>query len=124
MKEKHMIKVGEIDQRVIELLNLSVEEKTSVYIGETNIKHMKESHPEDYEEYKDKINEIIKKPDYVHLHETNGSIGYVKIFKIDDEYVKVAVRVSAKNKLFVRSVYRIDTRRAKKFIEKGTLKKY
>ena len=42
---------------------------------------------------------------------------------INDEYVKVAVRVSASNTYYARSLYILNPNRVKNFIAKGTLKK-
>lgn len=44
-------RVGKIDKRVIQLLHLSVNENEPIYIGASNIRHMKTSHAEDYLKY-------------------------------------------------------------------------
>jgi hypothetical protein len=118
-----MTKVGEIDQRVIDLLNLTVEPKTPVFIGESNIEHMKESHPEDYEEYKEQIPKIIKSPDYVGIKPNDKSIEYVKVFIVENKYVKVAVRVSVGGVYFARSIYTVEEIKINSRVGKGTLKK-
>ena len=116
--------VGKLSQRVIELLGLTLSEGRSILLGESNIAHMVSSHPEDYALYGEYIPLILSMPDYVALNTKDESIEYVKEVQMDDVYVKVAVRVSARGQLFARSVYRLNTNRAKNFIEKGTLKKY
>lgn len=116
--------VGKLSQRVIELLGLTLSEGRSVLLGESNIAHMVSRHPEDYALYGEYIPLILSMPDYVALNTKDESIEYVKEVQMDDVYVKVAVRVSARGQLFARSVYRLNTNRAKNFIEKGTLKKY
>ena len=116
--------VGKLSQRVIELLGLTLSEGRSILLGESNIAHMVSRHPEDYALYGEYIPLILSMPDYVALNTKDESIEYVKEVQMDDVYVKVAVRVSARGQLFARSVYRLNTNRAKKFIEKGTLKKY
>lgn len=116
--------VGKLSQRVIELLGLTLSEGRSILLGESNIAHMVSRHPEDYALYGEYIPLILSMPDYVALNTKDESIGYVKEVQMDDVYVKVAVRVSARGQLFARSVYRLNTNRAKNFIEKGTLKKY
>ena len=93
-------------------------------LGESNIAHMASRHPEDYALYGEYIPLILSMPDYVALNTKDESIEYVKEVQMDDIYVKVAVRVSERGQLFARSVYRLNTNRAKNFIEKGTLKKY
>lgn len=116
--------VGKLSQRVIELLGLTLSEGRSILLGESNIAHMVSRHPEDYALYGEYIPLILSMPDYVALNTKDESIEYVKEVQTDDIYVKVAVRVSARGQLFARSVYRLNTNRAKNFIEKGTLKKY
>ena len=116
--------VGKLSQRVIELLGLTLSEGRSILLGEANIAHMVSRHPEDYALYGEYIPLILSMPDYVALNTKDESIEYVKEVQMDDIYVKVAVRVSARGQLFARSVYRLNTNRAKNFIEKGTLKKY
>ena len=116
--------VGKLSQRVIELLGLTLSEGRSILLGESNIAHMVSRHPEDYALYGEYIPLILSMPDYVALNTKDESIEYVQEVQMDDIYVKVAVRVSARGQLFARSVYRLNTNRAKNFIEKGTLKKY
>ena len=116
--------VGKLSQRVIELLGLTLSEGRSILLGESNIAHMVSRHPEDYALYGEYIPLILSMPDYVALNTKDESIEYVKEVQMDDVYVTVAVRVSARGQLFARSVYRLNTNRAKNFIEKGTLKKY
>ena len=116
--------VGKLSQRVIELLGLTLSEGRSILLGESNIAHMVSRHPEDYALYGEYIPLILSMPDYVALNTKDESIEYIKEVQMDDVYVKVAVRVSARGQLFARSVYRLNTNRAKNFIEKGTLKKY
>lgn len=116
--------VGKLSQRVIELLGLTLSEGRSILMGESNIAHMVSRHPEDYALYGEYIPLILSMPDYVALNTKDESIEYVKEVQMDDVYVKVAVRVSERGQLFARSVYRLNTNRAKNFIEKGTLKKY
>ena len=116
--------VGKLSQRVIELLGLTLSEGRSILLGESNIAHMVSRHPEDYALYGEYIPLILSMPDYVALNTKDESIEYVKEVQMDDVSVKVAVRVSARGQLFARSVYRLNTNRAKNFIEKGTLKKY
>ena len=85
--------VGTIDKKTIELLGLSIAPDTPILLGESNINHMKESHPEDYEKYFSGLEAILATPDYVNLNPRDGSIKYIKTI---DEHVVVGVRVSTK----------------------------
>ena len=90
-------KIGELTQRVIDLLALPYCEGSPIFLGKTNVEHMKRSHPEAYGTYGKHIETIVQFPDYVALHKNNGSIEYVKGFNIDGNFVKVAVRASGQN---------------------------
>lgn len=117
-----MKKVGSLQKNIITKLNLNFDENSEIFLGDSNINHMKESHPEDFLKYGDYLEEILATPDYVGKNPKDQSIEYVKIFLINEqEYVKVAVRVSKSNKLFARSLYVLNNKRVENFIEKGTL---
>lgn len=115
--------IGNISSEVITLLSLSLAPNTDIYIGDSNIQHILSKHPADYAKYGGKISDIIASPDYVRENPKDGSIEYVKEYAIDGEFVKVAVRVSGKGTLFVRSLYILNKKRVQNFITKGTLKK-
>lgn len=116
--------IGKLDKRVIELLGISAAPDTPILIGTTNQAHMKSKHPNDYKKYYNSISDIIKKPDYIRQNPKDNSLEYVKEFKIDDEFVKVAIRVSSTDKWFVRSLYTLNKNRVQNYIDKGTLIKY
>ena len=115
-------KVGEITEAVIKALGLSIEPGTSVYIGQSNIEHMLSRHPEDYVKYGIYIRDIINTPDYVGINPGDGSIEYIKDFPLDNDYVKVAVRVSQSGKYFTRSLFIRNRVKVEKFIANGKLK--
>ena len=117
------MKIGIITQDIKKLLNLPVIPDSNIYLGMSNIAHMESSHPDDYAKYKDQIQNILSSPDYVGLNPKDSSIEYVKNFIINNEYVKVAVRISSGNKYYARSLYVLNKRRTDNFIKKGTLKK-
>ncbi len=117
------MKVGIVSKNVKKLLGLSSVVDDNIYMSATNIAHMESSHPSDYAKYKDQIRNILAHPDYVGQNPSDNSIEYVKEFLIDNEYVKVAVRLSSGNKYYARSLYVLNRRRVENFIKKGTLKK-
>ena len=120
-----MTKVGEISQRVIDLLQLDVQAGTPIYISPGNIEHMVDTHPHNFEDYGMDLENIIKHPDYVGLNPNDQSIEYMKLFKVQNKkYIKVAVRVSMGGNYYVRSLYARDTSRIERFIEKGYLLTY
>ncbi len=115
--------VGSISLEIQKLLNLNITDDNRIYMGDTNITHMQSSHPADYAKYKGEITNILTAPDYVGINPTDNSIEYVKEFQIDNEFVKVAVRISSGNKYYARSIYILNTNRVHNYIAKGTLKK-
>lgn len=115
--------VGEIEDRVIEILGLIVPEDRRIYFAESNLEHMKKSHPEDFAKYGADLELILRHPDYVGQNPTDESIEYVKEYMVDGEYVKVAVRLSHSGRYYARSLYVLNNRRVERFIARGTLKK-
>ena len=81
--------IGKVSKKVIELLELEYDEELPIILGDTNIEHMKRQHPIDYDKYGKDIQEIIRKPTYVAKNPNQGSIEYIKEYKIEDEFVLV-----------------------------------
>lgn len=115
--------VGYITPQIERILGLSSIQDRNIYIGSSNIQHMISSHPNDYQKYGNKISDILNCPDYIGMNPKDNSIEYVKEYKIDNEYVKVAVRISNSGKYYARSLYTLNTNRVNNFIAAGTLKK-
>ncbi len=113
--------VGTISPFVETTLGIPNVTDRNIYLGDSNIAHMIKSHPADYAKYKNEINNILAAPDYVGQNPNDDSLEYVKEFIQDNEYVKVAIRVSAGNKFFARSLYILNNNRVHNFIAKGTL---
>ena len=121
MGNDSFFKIGVISETVIELLGLPIEPGTPIYLGQSNITHMQSRHPEDYERYGSCIGEIISSPDYVGINPSDGSIEYIKDFRVDNEYVKVAVRVSQRGTYFARSLFTRNRSKIDRFIASGKL---
>ena len=115
--------VGYISQSVIKRLHLEMEPNTPVFIGESNIEHIKSRHPYEYDKYYKDISVIINAPDYVGQSPKDGSILFVKLYKIDGEYVRVAVKITSGGKCFAKTLHLLSTCNAERYLEKGTLKK-
>ena len=122
MSDIQLGKIGEITEEVVNLLGLSVAPSTPIYIGQSNIEHMQKRHPEDYAKYGYQICNIINAPDYVGINPSDNSIEYMKDFVVNNEYVKVAVRVSHSGKYFTRSLFIRNRAKVDSFIANGTLK--
>ena len=57
------------------------------------------------------------------LYKKDNSIELVKKFLINNEYVKLAIRISLTGILYARSLYVLNPQRVERFIENGTLQK-
>lgn len=115
--------IGYFTKEIIDLLGLDVEDGTPIYIGESNIEHIKNRHPYEFEQYLPYIDEIIAEPDYVGQNPKDNSIAYVKVYQLGSEYVRVAVRITPKGIPFAKSLHLLSTCNAERYIERGTLKK-
>ena len=115
-------KIGSFSQEVIELLELKITAGTPIYIGSSNIEHIKSRHPYEYEKYFPYISDIISAPSYVGRNPSDQSITFVKFFQTGEEYVRVAVRVTTNGTAFAKTLHLLSTVNAERYIEKGTLK--
>lgn len=118
----HIRAIAQIAPEIFQMLNIPLPKNCNIYIGDSNIDHMKTSHPNDFKKYGSEIANILQYPDFVGRNAKDDSIEFVKEFEIDNEFVKVAVRISAGKKFFARSLYVLNPNRVKRFIDKGTLK--
>lgn len=119
-------KVGEINEIVISLLNLSLKPSTPIFIGQTNIDHIIKEHPEDFAKYGDKLNEILSDPDYVAKHPKKESVEYIKVYfdEEKEERVLVAVRATNNGIFYARSLFIMAEEKVKKYEEKKAFHKY
>lgn len=115
-------KIGSFSQKVIELLQLDITVGTPIYIGSSNVEHIKSRHPYEYDKYFPYISDIISTPDYVGRNPSDKSISFVKFYQMGEEYVRVAVRVTTNGTAFAKTLHLLSTANAEKYIEKGTLK--
>ena len=116
--------IGYISQAVIKTLDLKISPNTPVFIGESNIEHIKSRHPYEYEQYYQDIGLIINSPDYVGLNPKDDSILFVKLYKVNGEFIRVAVKITSGGKCFAKTLHSLSTCNAERYIEKGTLKRF
>lgn len=112
-----------IRKEIIDILKLDILPDTPVYIGETNIEHIKNRHPYEYEKYLPDIGQIIDTPDYVGINPKDASILFVKLYEVHGEYIRVAVRITTAGRCYAKTLHLLSTCNAERYIEKGTLKK-
>lgn len=116
--------IGYFSQPVLNTLDLHhIKPGTPIYIGETNIEHIKNRHPYEYDKYFANICEIIAEPDYVGINPKDNSICFVREYRTDAEYIRVSVRVTTGSTYFAKSLHALSTYNAERYIQRGTLKK-
>jgi len=116
-----MKKIGVFKQEIIELLDLDIQPGTEIYVGQQNIDHMKSRHPVEFENYFYRIDEIIDFPDYMSRNDKDHSIDFVKLYKVNENYIQVSVRVSSTGIYYARTLFALMTYKANKYIAQGTL---
>ena len=113
--------VGIIDQSVVSLLSLSIAPGTPILLGDSNLQHMKDSHPGDFQKYYSQLEAILANPDYVNLNPIDGSIKYIK--QLSDQVV-VGVRISGSGKAFARTIFVFPQWKFDQYMSGGYLKPY
>lgn len=108
--------IGIINKKVIKLLGLEFNSELPIILGDTNIEHMKRQHPKDYIKYGKDIPGIINFPTYVARNPRQGSIEYIKEYKINNEFVLVAVRISNKGTMFAKTLFTMTERKKNIYI--------
>ena len=116
--------IGKITNKIIKILNLDYKEEQLIYIGKSNINHIKTQHPKDFRKYSREIENIIKKPTYVARNEKKNSIEFIKEYKVDEEFVLVAIRVSSNNIHFVRTMYVMAEEKVEKYFKHNYFYKF
>lgn len=109
--------VGILTREVITYLGLECQ-PGPIYIGPSNIEHIKKRHPTEFVNHLQDIPDIIQRPDYIGVHPRQGGIEFVKVF---DGAIMVSIRLSSKGVLFVRSLYDVSNSRIQTYLRKGTL---
>ncbi|HBC84419.1 MAG TPA: transposase [Clostridiales bacterium] len=116
--------IGKVNKKVIKLLSLEYKEELPIILGDSNIEHMKRQHPQDYYKYGDKIMDIVNNPTYVAKNPNQGSIEYIKEYKVDNEFILVAVRISNRGTMFAKTMFKMTERKIKIYLQNGYAKKY
>ena len=116
--------VGKLNKKVIKLLYLEYKNELPIILGDANIEHMKRQHPDDYEKYGKDIENIIKNPTYIAKNPNKGSIEYIKEYKINNDYILLAVRISNKGTLFAKTLFKMTERKKNIYLSKGYVKRY
>lgn len=116
--------IGKVTKKVIKLLNLNYEQELPIILGDSNINHMKKQHPDDYQKYGKDIQNIINNPTYVAKNPNQGSIEYIKEYKVDDDFILVAVRISNNGTMFAKTLFKMTEKKKNIYLKNGYAKKY
>lgn len=121
---KNKIKIGELTQEVIDLLNIG-RKPCNIVMWQERLKYT-EKHKfnfkieEEYQEAIKNIPNIIKNPDYVGLHPNDNSIQYIKQV---NRLMLVGIRIRQEGEISYRTAYPITESQLKDYIRKGRIKK-
>lgn len=116
-------RIGTLKKEILALFDIDTEKDLPILIGELNIEHIKNEHPEDYKKYGNNIPEILKNPTYVAKHPEKTSIEYIKEYVRDNELVLVAVKITSNQTSFVKTMFVMSDEKKKRYIKGGYLKK-
>lgn len=116
--------IGMITKKIIKILKLDYEEEKPIFVGDANLSHMREEHPKDFAKYGKEIENIISNPTYLARNEKKKSIEFIKEYKIDNDYVLVAVRVSNHNIHFARTMYIMAKEKVQKYFSHNYFYKF
>lgn len=114
-----MICLGVIKKVWASGIGLTWTQDQEVYIGASNCKHMKDTHPIEYSKYSKFIPDIIKFPDYISLNTGDNSIRLIKRIGTPYENVLLAVRFTGNNRLFARSLYTVTETKISSYLNSG-----
>ena len=95
-----------------------------IFLGNTNIEHMKRQHLNDYIKYGKDIENILNFPTYVARNPNLNSVEYIKEYNCNNDFVLVAVRISNQGSMFAKTVFKITKRKKEIYLKKGYAKKY
>ena len=110
--------VGYVNERVISSLGLSIAPGTPILLGESNIEHMKTSHPDAFEKYFDSLKLILEEPDFINRNPKDGSVKYIK--QLDDNVI-VGIRMSQAGSVFARTIYTFQLKKFEQYLSNGYL---
>ena len=112
-------KICVVKKKYLIALNIQNCKCRNVYLSLGAEFHILKRHPYDYENYFDKIAEIITEPDYIGKNpDTPNSIETVKIF---DDVVLVSITINKGGFLYISSMYSIGVHQLNSRIRNGRL---
>ena len=128
LQKERSIKVGTFTKEMFDTvtgkiphLSEKLKPDTEIYLLSGRIKHLRD-HEKDFvdsEEFNRCLNsipDIIENPDYITVSPKNNSISFIKVLY---QNVNVAVRVSERGTLTIRTMYPITTAQLQHYVSQG-----
>ncbi|MHB1628775.1 MAG: PBECR3 domain-containing polyvalent protein [Bacilli bacterium] len=110
--------IGHVSQTIVTLASYPYF-PGPIYIGPSNVDHMKKYHLKDFVAYHKNISSIIRAPDYVGINPNDGSLQFIKMY---DQQVLIGVRFTGSgNVYYARSLYSITQDRFDDYLKAGRL---
>ncbi|MHB0886008.1 MAG: PBECR3 domain-containing polyvalent protein [Bacillota bacterium] len=115
--------VGYLTGQSIDLVALYGIGPRPIWIGPSNVEHMRNEHPGDFRRFFAYIPLILQEPHFMSARPSTGSIEYVRVFNEPQQAVLVAVRASRSGVLYVRSLYAISWGKLFSYLRSGVMKR-
>ena len=125
LQKERSIRIGTFTKEMYDTITESIPSMSEklipgagIFLLSGRLKHLKE-HEKDFvgfNKYLNSLPEIIEFPDYITVSPKNHSVSFIKIFY---QNVNVAVRISERGELTIRTMYPITTAQLQHYISQG-----
>lgn len=115
-----MRNVGFLRQEIIDGLKIDTNVNTPIYLGDTNMEHIKRKHPYEYECYFRYIEDIISNPDYYGINPKDKNIMLIKIFETSENKIRVGIKLANDGKLYMKTLHVLSSVNFERFLQRGT----
>ena len=125
LQKEHSIRIGTFTKEMYDVITESIPSLSEklipgggIFLLSGRLKHLKEHEKDfiDFNKYLNSLPEIIECPDYITASPKNHSISFIKVFY---QNVNVAVRLSERGELTIRTMYPITTAQLQHYISQG-----
>ena len=65
----------------------------------------------------------MRNPDYIGQNPHDRSILFVRLYKMNEEYIRIAVKITSHGNCYAKTLHLLSTYNVERYIEHGTLKK-
>lgn len=127
------VSIGKLSKKIVDfIIDLSpnlkgiISSEQDILFWKARVNHI-QRHKKDFasdEEYEKCFSEIpliIKNPDYISIHPTDGSVSFIKDYS---GHTSVAIKISSNGTMSFRTMYPLRNSQLNNYIETGRAKKY